>query len=82
MRLSLKANMVAIMWKEIVSVSRTERREKQKKKTVETIQMPTLEKLETYLDGIDWEFMPFDRHQAIEWIFEFHRSYIGGLLSA
>lgn len=67
-------------WEEIRSISRRERIEAQRRfgNKTETIilYLPTLEKLEVWMDMQDWDTAPLDRQEFFKRLILFHNKYV------
>lgn len=70
---------VALFWEDVVSVSKRERVERQRKKETVILLLPTLEKLEACLLAINWEIAPIKKSELIYLTLVFHRAYLGEL---
>jgi hypothetical protein len=65
------------LWERIAALSPFQRIEhKRDEKTMMIHYLPTLEKMKTVLDEVDWQTAPLDRFNTVEWIGRFHQWYL------
>jgi hypothetical protein len=76
MTLPPTAQFVADSWGEIISISRTERIEIERNKKHFIYHLPTLEKLESWMENQEWDACPLDSKEFFRLVSIFHSAYI------
>ncbi len=74
-------NTIALMWMDIVLISRKEVAKKQEQKQIVEFKIFTLEHLDAYLKRQSWDDMVITEEDAFLLISLFHRTYIQTQLS-
>lgn len=65
------------LWERIAALSPFQRIERKRdEKTMMIFYLPTLEKMKTVLDEVDWQTAPLDRFNTVEWVGRFHQWYL------
>ncbi len=70
---------IAKMWLEITQISSRDERAKGEGKSARMVLVPTLGKIEIYLDNMEWELMEIGKKEAFHLIKLFHIYYMASL---
>lgn len=72
-------NIISGFWLDIISISRREKYEKKQEKQTTIYHFYTVEKIDSYLDSLQWDLYPITRNEAYRLILKFHLTYISGM---
>jgi len=73
-------NMIAKFWLEITQISRRDERARGEGKEMKAILVPSLEKIDIWMNNQNWEIIDMDRKECFNLIKLFHIFYMGSLI--